>query len=159
MAEDEATEEEGGGLFAVPDFSPAVDGLKKAGSAAKGLGLGMIAQRAIAGYFSTKLEQMRPDQLQTVLNGGEMLADMVDENNEVFREAVGLLSTFGMSNEDAIEAMDRLVTPQLVAEMLREANEDAYNTIMTDPGGGRKWFVNQTEYLKQKIARILGESR
>ena len=45
MAEDEATEEEGGGLFAVPDFSPAVDGLKKAGAAAKGIGLGMISPR------------------------------------------------------------------------------------------------------------------
>jgi len=158
MAEDEASEEEGGGLFAVPDFSPAVDGLKKAGAAAKGIGLGMIAQRAIAGYFSTKLEQMRPDQLQTVLNGGEMLADMVDEDNEVFREAVGLLSTFGMSREEAIDAVNRLVTPQLVAEMLREADKDAYNKVMTHSGGGRKWFINQTRYLKQKIIRMLRRS-
>jgi len=159
VAEDESTEGEGGGIFAVPDFSPITGGIKKAGSAAKGFGLGAIAQRAIAGYFSTKLEQMRPDQLQTVLNGGVMLADMIDEDNNMIKETTSLLSTFGMSKEDAIEAMDRLVTPQLVAEMLREANEDAYNTIMTDPGGGRKWFVNQTGYLKQKIARILRESR
>jgi len=158
MAEDEATEEEGGGLFAVPDFSPAVDGLKKAGAAAKGIGLGMIAQRAIAGYFSTKLEQMRPDQLQTVLNGGKMLADMVDEDNEVFREAVDLLSTFGMSREEAIDAVNRLLTPQLVAEMLREADKESYNQIMTNPGGGRKWFINQTRYLKQKIIRMLRRS-
>jgi len=155
MAEDEVTEEEGGGLFAMPDFSPAVDGLKKAGATAKGIGLGMIAQRAIAGYFSTKLEQMRPDQLQTVLDGGEMLADMVDEDNVVFREAVGLLSTFGMSREEAVDAVNRLVTPQLVAEMLREADKDAYNKVMTHSGGGRKWFVNQTRYLKQKIIRML----
>jgi len=159
MAEDESADEKGGGLFATPDLSPVADGIKKAGSVAKGFGLGVIAQRAIAGYFSTKLEQMRPDQLQTVLDGGVMLADMIDEDNNMIKETTSLLSTFGMSNEDAIEAMDRLVTPQLVAEMLREANEDAYNTIMTDPGGGRKWFVNQTGYLKQKIARILGESR
>jgi len=158
MAEDESTEGEGGGLFAMPDFSPAMDGIKKAGAAAKGIGLGMIAQRAIAGYFSTKLEQMRPDQLQTVLNGGEMLADMVDEDNEVFREAVDLLSTFGMSREEAIDAVNRLLTPQLVAEMLREADKDAYNKVMTHSGGGRKWFINQTRYLKQKIIRMLRRS-
>jgi len=155
MTEDEAAEEEGGGLFATPDLSPVADGIKKAGSAAKGFGLGVIAQRAIAGYFSTKLEQMRPDQLQTVLDGGEMLADMVDEDNEVFREAVDLLSTFGLSREEVIDAVNRLVTPQLVAEMLREADKDAYNKVMTHSGGGRKWFVNQTRYLKQKIIRML----
>jgi len=155
VAEDEPAEEEGGGMFAMPDFSPITGGIRKAGSAAKGFGLGIIAQRAIAGYFSTRLEQMRPDQLQTVLNGGMMLADVIDEDNEVFRDATSLLSTFGLSNEEAIDALNRLVTPQLVAEMLREADEDAYNAIMTHSGGGRKWFVNQCRYLKQKIARIL----
>ena len=40
-----------------------------------------------------------------------MLADMVDEDNEVFREAVGLLSTFGMSREEAVDAVNRLVNP------------------------------------------------
>lgn len=151
MAEDESTDEKGGGLFGTPDISPLTNEIKKVGSTAKGLGLGVIAQRAIAGYFSTKLEQLRPDQLQTILDSGEMLANIVDEENEVVEETTNLLSTFGMSNKEIAQAVDTLITPQLVVETVREANEDVYNQIMTKDGAGRKWFVNQSEYLKEKL--------
>lgn len=158
MAEEDSSEE-GSGMFAIPDLSPLGGEMKKAGEAAKGFGLNVIARRAITGYFATKFEQLRPDQLQTVLDSGDMLADMIDEDNELIRETTDLLSTFGVSEEETIEAMNRLITPKLVMETVKEANQEAYNQIMTEPGAGKKFFINQTKYLKQKIVRILGSGR
>jgi len=150
---------EGGGLFAVPDLTPLKRGMEKAGATAKGLGINAIARKAIVGYFSTRFEQLRPDQLQTVLDSGNMLADMIDEDNQVFQDAVNLLSTFGMSRKEVAQAVESFVTPRLVAEAVREADQEAYNQIMTHSGGGQKFFINQTRYLKRKIINMLRRSQ
>lgn len=140
----------------LPNLSPAKAGLERVGSTAKALGANTIAQNVVRGFFTTKLEQLRPDQMRTLLEDGVFIADLVDEDEppEPVRTPIGLISNF-MSKEEMIRAMDSLVTPQLVAEMLKETAPDVHRQIVEHPGGGKRWFWSQTKALKRKLRRML----
>lgn len=152
---DEA-EESAGGRLAFPDFSSMAGPLKQMGSVAKSYGVGTLAQNILRGFFETKLKQLRPDQLQTLLNSQAFIADLIDESDlpESVETPINLMLRF-MSREQAAQALDALVTPQLVSRVIEEAAPEVHSQIVSHPGAGMKFFHDQTERLKAKLRRII----
>lgn len=129
---------------------------KKWGSMAKDVGVRPIVQRLVAGFFTTRLKQLRADQLHTLLESGAFIADLIDENNppETIGAPINLALVF-MSKEKIIRALDDLITPRLVMEMLQVGAPETHKQIVERPGAGEKWFYWQTEDLKRKLRRMI----
>lgn len=141
---------------ALPDLSSIKNGAGKAAGIAKSFGVGKIVQSALSRYFTKKVSQLRPDQLETILNDGVMLADMIDENDphENITRPIEIASMF-MSREKMIQAFGTMINPQMVQAMIKEGAPEAYKHIINHPGGGKRWFFSQTKYLKEKIRRVM----
>ena len=136
----------------------AEDALKAAQQQAMDLGIGMIAQEAIVGYLSKWFELVRPDQLHGVIHSGVMIADLLDKQSasNLTDTSIRFVSLF-LPKEKIIEAIEILITPDTVAEMVRTARPEIHEQIVTTPGGGYKWYFDQCTALKEKIIRIVQE--
>lgn len=123
---------------------------------ASSVGVNVFTQQIIAGFFSSELKKLRTDQVWTLLQNGTFLADLIDENHLPvnWEGMIRLLGRF-VDLRSIGERLDSLMTPELVAGAVKEANIEAYGLIINSDAGGPKWFYDQSNYLKMKILRII----
>lgn len=119
-------------------------------------GVNVFAQQIIAGFLTSELKKVRTDQVWTLLANGTFLADLIDENHLPTRweRMMGLIGKF-TDLRSIGQRLDYLMTPELVAGAIKEANIEAYGLIINSDAGGPKWFYDQSNYLKAKIIRII----
>ena len=128
---------------------------KVLGEKATSAGVNVLAQRIVAGFFTSEMKKVRVDQVWTLLQNGTFLADIIENNLPVkWEKMMGLIGRF-IDLESSGQIFDKLITPELVACAIKEANIEAYSLIINHSGGGIKWFHDQSTYLKAKIRRII----
>lgn len=129
---------------------------KALGERASSAGVNVFTQQIIAGFLTSELRKVRTDQVWTLVENGTFLADLIDENHlpTKWERMMGLIGKF-TDLRSIGERLDGLMTPELVAGAIKEANIEAYSLIINHSGGGVKWFYDQSNYLKMEILKII----
>lgn len=123
---------------------------------ATSIGVNAFFQQVLSGFFISELRKARTDQIWTLLHNGTFLADLIDENHlpVKWEKMLRLLGQF-IDLKSIGQRLDNLMTPEMVAGAIKEANIEAYSLIINSDAGGPKWFYDQTTYMKNKIRRII----
>lgn len=102
------------------------------------------------------MQKLRLDQLHTALYNHVFIADLVDENNvpEQWGNILRFLGRF-MSLESLSVRVPGLITPDLIMNVIRESNPEAFSLIINSDAGGPKWFHDQANYAVKKVQEIL----
>lgn len=129
---------------------------KALGGKASGAGINFFSQQILAGFFTSELKKLRVDQVWTLLQSGTFLADIIDENHlpAKWERMIRLLGRF-IDLKSIGQRLDDLITPELVAGVVKEANIEVYGLIINSGAGGPKWFYDQTDYTREKIRKII----
>ena len=129
---------------------------KALSSKVSGVGVNAFAQQIVAGFLTNEIKKMRLDQLQTVLMSGVFVNQLIDEDHlpERWTNIIRILGRF-TDLESLSERIPNLLTPELIANALREANPEAFSLIINSDAGGIKWFVDQSYDSAQKLQRIV----
>lgn len=129
---------------------------KGVGERAANIGVNAFAQQVVAGFFASELKKIRTDQVWTLVQNGAFLADLIDENHlpAKWEGMLRLLRRF-IDLRSIEQRLDDLITPELIAGAVKEANIEAYGLIINSDAGGPKWFYDQTAYMRNKIRRII----
>jgi len=110
----------------------------------------------LSGFFISELRKARTDQIWTLLHNGTFLADLIDEDHLPVKWERMLRLLGRLIDLKSIEQrLDNLMTPEMVAGAIKEANIEAYSLIINSDAGGPKWFYDQTTYMRNKIRRII----
>lgn len=119
-------------------------------------GMNPFARRIVTGWFSTQMAKLRIDQVHGLLSSGGFLADLVDENNPP-KFGTGITRALGrfVNLRSLADRIDTLVTPELIAHAVKDGNVEVYSLIINSPSGGKKWFYDQTVYMKDKLRAII----
>ena len=129
---------------------------KALSSKVSGVGVNAFTQQIVAGFLTNEIKKMRLDQLQTVLMSGVFVNQLIDEDHlpERWTNIIRVLGRF-TDLESLSERIPNLLTPELIANALREANPEAFSLIINSDAGGIKWFVDQSYDSAQKLQRIV----
>lgn len=130
--------------------------VKELSGKAASIGVNAFFQQVLSGFFISELRKARTDQIWTLLHNGTFLADLIDENHlpVKWEKMLKLLGQF-IDLKSIGQRLDNLMTPEMVAGAIKEANIEAYSLIINSDAGGPKWFYDQTTYMRNKIRRII----
>lgn len=130
--------------------------VKELSGKAASIGVNSFFQQVLSGFFISELRKARTDQIWTLLHNGTFLADLIDEDHlpVKWERMLRLLGRF-IDLKSIGQRLDNLMTPEMVAGAIKEANIEAYSLIINSDAGGPKWFYDQTTYMRNKIRRII----
>lgn len=129
--------------------------VKELSGRAANIGVNAFAQQIVVGFFTSELKKLRTDQVWTLLQNGNFLADIIGENLPIQWERMMRLLGRLIDLKSAEQKLDNLITPELVASAVKSANIEVYSLIINSDAGGPKWFYDQTTYMRNKIRRII----
>jgi len=141
-------------LWILPAENPfSWDGVK---STVGRYGVNPFARRIVKGWFTTQMRNLRLDQVHTLLANHAFLADLLDEDKLPQFGVRGLRALRRFINLQSLsDRLDELITPEMMANAVRDANPDVFSLIVNSPSGGYKWFINQTVYTREKLRLII----
>jgi len=133
--------------------STTADRAKETAQMAASRGGRTLAGKAIAGYIERRLEDVRPDQLQAMLNEGRLLTNqLLGPGQQDFDRVVKMLKRVA-GQQTVHEIVEDTINGSEIERIVKESHPEIYEQIMNHPGGGRKWFQDQARAVRKEFHR------